>query len=113
MNEHEQRLIASISKSMAVMCVRNTTLEDIHARGQRVPPLAYARGGRLGSRDDAASFARAETVRFRVPRMVQMTLLNRRDPRRLGKITLVSYHPRVALSDARFEPELAYTKDQP
>ena len=31
MNEHEQRLIASISKSMAVMCVRNTTLEDIHA----------------------------------------------------------------------------------
>ena len=30
-NEHEQRLIASISKSMAVMCVRNTTLEDIHA----------------------------------------------------------------------------------
>ena len=31
MNEHEQRLIANISKSMAVMCVRNTTLEDIHA----------------------------------------------------------------------------------
>ena len=31
MNEHEQRLIASISKSMAVMCVRNTTLEDILA----------------------------------------------------------------------------------
>ena len=30
MDEHEQRLIASISKSMAVMCVRNTTLEDIH-----------------------------------------------------------------------------------
>ena len=29
-DEHEQRLIASISKSMAVMCVRNTTLEDIH-----------------------------------------------------------------------------------
>ena len=31
MNEHEQQLIASISKSMAVMCVRNTMLEDIHA----------------------------------------------------------------------------------
>ena len=31
MNEHEQRLIASISKSMAVICVRNTMLEDIHA----------------------------------------------------------------------------------
>ena len=31
MNEHEQRLNASISKSMAVMCVRNTTLEDSHA----------------------------------------------------------------------------------
>ena len=31
MNEHEQRLIASISKSMAMMCVRNTMLEDIHA----------------------------------------------------------------------------------
>ena len=30
-NEHEQRLIASISKSMAMMCVRNTMLEDIHA----------------------------------------------------------------------------------
>ena len=30
-NEHEQRLIASISKSMVMMCVRNTTLEDIHA----------------------------------------------------------------------------------
>ena len=31
MNQHEQRLIASISKSMAMMCVRNTMLEDIHA----------------------------------------------------------------------------------
>ena len=31
MNEHEQQLIASFSKSMAVMCVRNTMLEDIHA----------------------------------------------------------------------------------
>ena len=31
MNEHEQRLIAGISKSMAMMCVRNTMLEDIHA----------------------------------------------------------------------------------
>ena len=31
MNEHEQGLIASISKSMAMMCVRNTMLEDIHA----------------------------------------------------------------------------------
>ena len=31
MNEHEQRLMASISKSMAMMCVRNTMLEDIHA----------------------------------------------------------------------------------
>ena len=30
-NEHEHGLIASISKSMAVMCVRNTLLEDIHA----------------------------------------------------------------------------------
>lgn len=30
MNEHEQRLIASISKSMAMMCFRNTILEDIH-----------------------------------------------------------------------------------
>ena len=29
---HERRLTASISKSMAVMCVRNTILEDIHAR---------------------------------------------------------------------------------
>ena len=31
MNEHERQLTASISKSMAVMCVRNTMLEDIHA----------------------------------------------------------------------------------
>ena len=31
MNQHEQQLIASISKSMAMMCVRNTMLEDIHA----------------------------------------------------------------------------------
>ena len=31
MTEHEQQLIASISKSMAMMCVRNTMLEDIHA----------------------------------------------------------------------------------
>ena len=31
MNEHVQRLIASISKSMAMMCVRNTMREDIHA----------------------------------------------------------------------------------
>ena len=29
-NEYEQQLIASMSKSMAVMCVRNTVLEDIH-----------------------------------------------------------------------------------
>ena len=31
MNEHEQGMIASISKSMAMMCFRNTMLEDIHA----------------------------------------------------------------------------------
>ena len=31
MTEHEQQLIATISKSMAMMCVRNTMLEDIHA----------------------------------------------------------------------------------
>ena len=31
MNEHERQLTASISKSMAVMCVRNTMIEDIHA----------------------------------------------------------------------------------
>ena len=31
MIEHEQQLIATISKSMAMMCVRNTMLEDIHA----------------------------------------------------------------------------------
>ena len=31
MNEDEQGLIASISKSMAMMCVRNTMLEDLHA----------------------------------------------------------------------------------
>ena len=31
MNEHERQLTASISKSTAVMCVRNTMLEDIHA----------------------------------------------------------------------------------
>ena len=31
MNEHEQALIASISKSMAMMYVRNTMLEDTHA----------------------------------------------------------------------------------
>ena len=31
MDEHEQQLIASFSKSMASMCVRNTMLEDIHA----------------------------------------------------------------------------------
>ena len=31
MSEHQQQLISSISKSMAVMCVRNTLLEDIHA----------------------------------------------------------------------------------
>jgi len=30
-NEDEQALIASISKSMAMMCVRNTMLEDLHA----------------------------------------------------------------------------------
>jgi len=30
-NQHEQQLIASISKLMAMMCVRNTMLEDIHA----------------------------------------------------------------------------------
>ena len=30
-NEHEQRLIASMSKSMAMMCFRNTVLEDIHS----------------------------------------------------------------------------------
>ena len=31
MNEDEQALIASISKSMAIMCVRNTMLDDLHA----------------------------------------------------------------------------------
>ena len=31
MNEDEQALIASISKSMAMICVRNTMLEDLHA----------------------------------------------------------------------------------
>ena len=31
MNEEAQGLIASISKSMAMMCVRNTMLEDLHA----------------------------------------------------------------------------------
>lgn len=31
MNEHEQRLTASISKSMAMTCFRNTILENIHA----------------------------------------------------------------------------------
>ena len=31
MNEHEQQLVKNISKSMAMMCVRNTVLEDIHA----------------------------------------------------------------------------------
>ena len=31
MIEREEQLIASISKSMAMMCVRNTMLEDIHA----------------------------------------------------------------------------------
>ena len=36
MNEHEQRPIASISKSMAMMCVRNTMLEDIHAGSEPV-----------------------------------------------------------------------------
>ena len=30
MVDHEQQLIASISKSMAMMCVRNTMFEDIH-----------------------------------------------------------------------------------
>ena len=30
MNEHDHGLIASISKWTAVMCVRNTLLEDIH-----------------------------------------------------------------------------------
>ena len=30
MNEHKQRLIASISNSMAMMCFRNSILEDIH-----------------------------------------------------------------------------------
>ena len=30
-DEHEQQLVASFSKSMASMCVRNTMLEDIHA----------------------------------------------------------------------------------
>ena len=36
MNEDEQGLIASISKSMALMCVRNTMREDIHAGIQPV-----------------------------------------------------------------------------
>ena len=31
MDENERRLIASFSKSMVSMCVRNTMLEDIHA----------------------------------------------------------------------------------
>ena len=31
MNEHEQQLVKNISKSMAMMCVRNTVVEDIHA----------------------------------------------------------------------------------
>ena len=31
MNEKGQQLIASISKAMAMMCVRNTMLEEIHA----------------------------------------------------------------------------------
>ena len=34
-NEYEQQLIASMSKSMAVMCVRNTVLEDIHGGSSR------------------------------------------------------------------------------
>ena len=38
MNEHEQRLIASISKSMAMMCFRNTILENIHAG---IEPVSY------------------------------------------------------------------------
>ena len=39
MNDHEQRLTASISNSMAVMCVRDTTLEDIHAG---IEPVTHA-----------------------------------------------------------------------
>ena len=31
MTDQEHQLVASISKSMAVMCVRNTKLKDIHA----------------------------------------------------------------------------------
>ena len=62
--EHEQRLIASISNSMAMMCVRNTILEGIHgeiepfihtgdfsdvvvldANGRRIPWLEVSRIG--------------------------------------------------------------------
>ena len=30
-NEHEQRLVAILSKAMAMMCFRNTILEDFHS----------------------------------------------------------------------------------
>ena len=36
MNEHQQRLIASISKSIAMMCFRDTILEDIHVGSEPV-----------------------------------------------------------------------------
>ena len=69
-NEYEQQLVASLSKSMAVMCVRNTVLEDIHggiepvshtgdfsdvvvtdADGRRIPWTEVSRIGQEEMRD--------------------------------------------------------------
>ena len=69
-NEYEQQLIVSMSKSMAVMCVRNTVLEDIHggiepvshtgdfsdvvvtdASGRRIPWTEVSRIGQEEMRD--------------------------------------------------------------
>ena len=69
-NEYEQQLIASLSKSMAVMCVRNIVLEDIHggiepvshtgdfsdvevtdANGRRIPWMEVSRIGQEEMRD--------------------------------------------------------------
>ena len=50
MTEYEQRLIASISKSMALICVRDTMLEDIHAGIERLNHKGRD-GGPLAARE--------------------------------------------------------------
>ena len=83
-NEDEQGLIASISKSMAMMCVRNTMLEDIHAG---IEPVSRTAARRLQRRHRLGSSRAAQRHGPVLGRRVQDSAGTRRtlDRERIGR----------------------------